>query len=85
MLVQVNLIEKWKKAKFGGKKRTIIGTMNISKTGLKTAANMVPSLIGPERQLGLIIYRLAHGCLFPVFIDHFGISKSLVTKILTTV
>lgn len=41
---------------------------------------MVPNPIEPDRLLGLTIYRLAHGCTFPVVRDIFTISKSLATK-----
>ena len=47
---------------------------------LKTPANLVPEPIEPNRQLGLTIYKLAHGCTFTVICDVFGISESLATQ-----
>ena len=41
---------------------------------------MVPNTTKPERELGLTIYRVAHGCSFPFVNEIFGISKPFVTK-----
>lgn len=38
----------------------------------KTPTNLVPDPIQREKQLALIIYRLAHGCSFAVISDLFG-------------
>ena len=45
---------------------------------------MVPNTTKPERELGLTIYRVAHGCSFPFVNEIFGISKPFVTKSSTT-
>ena len=44
---------------------------------MKTPTNFEPNPIEPHRQLGLTLYRLAHGCDFQVIEDVFGVSKSL--------
>ena len=41
---------------------------------------MSPNPIEDHRQLGLRIYRLAHGCSFKVIMDTFGVSQSLATE-----
>ena len=41
---------------------------------------MVPNPIENHRQLGLTIYRLAHGYSFKVIMDIFGVSQSLATE-----
>ena len=45
----------------------------------KTPTNFQPNPIEPHRQLGLTLYRLAHGCSYQVIEDVFGVSKSLAT------
>ena len=47
---------------------------------VKTPTNLGPEPIEPSRQLGLTIYKLAHGCTFTVIGDVFGISESLATQ-----
>ena len=47
----------------------------------KTPTNLVPTPIEADRQLALTIYRLAHGCSFPVLSDIFGVSKSLAVDV----
>ena len=41
---------------------------------------MVPNPIEDHLQLGLTIYRLAHGCSFKFIMDIFGVSQSLATE-----
>ena len=41
---------------------------------------MVPQQIETHRNLGLTLYRLAHGCSFKVIQVIFGVSKSLATS-----
>ena len=43
----------------------------------KVPTNLQPNPIEPHRQLGLTLYRLAHGCDFQVIEDVFGVSKAL--------
>ena len=43
----------------------------------KTPTNAVPNPIEAHRQLGLAIYRLAHGCTFTTLSDLFGVSISV--------
>ena len=77
----------------GGETFILIGTMNnlnqnfiiiilnrIDASIVKTPTNLVPEPVGPNRQLGLTIYKLAHGCTFTVIGDVFGISESLATQ-----
>ena len=40
---------------------------------IKEPTVMVPNSIGPQRQLALIIYRMAHGCSFKVLKYIFGL------------
>ena len=47
---------------------------------VKQPTNMIPNPIEKYRQLALTIYRLAHGCLFNVLKDLFGVSQSLPTE-----
>ena len=47
---------------------------------VKTPTSLGPEPIEPSRQLGLTIYKLAHGCTFTVIGDVFGISESLATQ-----
>ena len=46
----------------------------------KEPTYMVPNPIEDHPQLGLTIYRLAHGCSFIVIMDIFGVSPSLATE-----
>lgn len=46
----------------------------------KEPTHMVPNPIETHRQLGLTIYRMAHGCSFKVLKDVFGVSQSLCTE-----
>ena len=46
----------------------------------KKPTYMSPNPIEDHRQLGLTIYRLAHGCSFKVIMDIFGVSQSLATE-----
>lgn len=43
----------------------------------KVRTNFQPNPIEPHRQLGLTLYRLAHGCDYQVIDDVFGVSKAL--------
>ena len=52
----------------------------IEASFVKTPPNLVPEPTEPNRQLGLTIYKLAHGCTFTVIRDVFGISKYLATQ-----
>ena len=47
---------------------------------VKTPTNLVPEYTELNRQLGLTIYKLAHGCTFTVICNVFGISESLATQ-----
>ena len=47
---------------------------------VKTPTNLVSEPIEPNRQLGLTVYKLAHGCTFTVIGDVFGISEFLATQ-----
>ena len=47
---------------------------------VKTPTNLVSEPIEPNRQLGLTVYKLAHGCTFTVIGDVFGISESLAIQ-----
>ena len=69
------------KEKFRINKETFDFVLNIIRQFIeKTPTNLVPNPIEPDRQLGLTLYRLAHGCSFVVMSDLFGVSKSLATK-----
>ena len=69
------------KSKFRLKKDNFNIILNrIEVSIVKTPTNLVPESIEPDRQLGLTIYKLAHGCTFMVIGDVFGISKSLATQ-----
>ena len=43
----------------------------------KQPVNLKPFPTTPEQQLGLTLYRLAHGCSFSMVADLFGVSISL--------
>ena len=47
---------------------------------VKTPTNLLPEPMEPNRQVGLTIYELAHGCTFMVIGNVFGISESLATQ-----
>ena len=80
-----NVYFNWDNEQFKPKFRLTKGNSNIilnriEASVVKTPTNLVPEPIKPNRQLGLIIYKLAHGCTFTVIGDVFGISESLATQ-----
>ena len=80
-----NVYFNWDNEQFKPKFRLTKGNFNIilnriEASVVKTPTNLVPEPIKPNRQLGLIIYKLAHGCTFTVIGDVFGISESLATQ-----
>ena len=46
---------------------------------------MVPFPIEPHRQVGITLYRCAHGCTFSTVADIFGVSMSLAEQVLASV
>ena len=63
--------------------RTINIILNrIEASIVKKPTNLVPEPIEPKKQLGLTVYKLAHGCTFRVIGDVLGISGSLATQIM---
>ena len=53
---------------------------NVGKYLVKTPTNAVPFPIEPHGQIGLTLYRLGHGCSFPVLSELFRVSRSLATE-----
>ena len=47
--------------------------------------NMVPFSIEPHRQLGITLYRCAHGCTVSTVADLFGVSMSLAEQVFASV
>ena len=52
---------------------------------VKEPTNMVPFPIEPHRQLGITLYRCAHGCTFSTVVDLFGVSMSLAEQVFASV
>ena len=52
---------------------------------MKTPTNAVPFPIEPHRQIVLTLYRLGHGCSFPVLSELFGVPRSLATETINLV
>ena len=73
-----NVYFNWDNEQFKSKFRLIKDNFNIilnriEASIVKTPTNLAPEPIEPNRQLGLTIYKLAHGCTFTVIDDVFGI------------
>ena len=80
-----NVYFNWDNEQFKWKFRLTKDNFNIilNRIGasiVKTPTNLVPKPIEPNRQLGLTIYKLAHGCTFTVIGDVFGISESFASQ-----
>ena len=80
-----NGYQNWTEEQFKYRKRIPrdifnISLGNIGKYLVKTPTNAVPFPIEPHRQIGLTLYRLGHGCSFPVLSELFGVSQSLATE-----
>ena len=74
-----NVYFNWDNEQFKSKFRLTKDNFNIILNRIEssivtTPTNLVPEPIAPNRQLGLTIYKLAHGCTFTVIDDVFGIS-----------
>ena len=52
---------------------------------VKEPTNIVPFPIEPHRQLGITLYRYAHGCTFSTVTDLFGLSMSLAEHVFASV
>ena len=75
----------WDNEQFKSKFRLTKDNFNIilnriEATIVKTFTNLVPKPIEPNRQLGVTIYKLAHGFTFTVIGDFFGIFQSIATQ-----
>ena len=75
----------WTDAQFKARVRVNRDTFNFILDEIrpdieKTPTNLKPTPIEAHRQLGLSLYRLAHGSDFQVIEDVFGVSKSLGIK-----
>ena len=67
----------WDNQQFKSKFRLIKDNFNIilnriEASIVKTPANLIPEPIERNRQLGLTIYKLAHGCTFTIIGDVFS-------------
>ena len=82
-----NVYFNWDNEQFKSKFRLTKDNFNIilnriEASIVKTPTNLVPEPIEPNKQLGLTVYKLAHGCTFRVIADVLGISGSLATQIM---
>ena len=80
-----NIYFNWDNEQFKSKFRLAKDKFNIilnriEASIVKTPTDLVLEPIEPNRQLGLTIYKLAHGCTFTVIGNVFGISESLATQ-----
>ena len=70
----------WEEYEFKRRLRVTPETFNIILHHIredikKHPTNLEPFLTTPEQQLGLTLYRLAHGCSFSTVADPFGVSN----------
>ena len=75
----------WNDAQFKSRVRITCATFEFLLTEIgpsitKPPTNWIPKPIETHRQLGLTLYRLAHGCSFQVLDDVFGVSRSLASE-----
>ena len=80
-----NVYFNWDNGQFKSKFRLTKDNFNIilnriEASIVKTPTNLVPEPTEPNGQLRLTIYKLAHGSIFKVIGDVFGISESLATQ-----
>ena len=80
-----NVYFNWDNEQFKSKFRLTKDNFNIilnriEASIVKTPTNLDPEPIEPNRQLGLTIDKLAHGCTLTVIGDVFGISESFATQ-----
>ena len=80
-----NVYFNWDNEQFKSKFRHTKDNFNIilnrtEASIVKMPTNLVSGPIEPNRQLGLIIYKSAHGCTFTVIDNAFGIFESLATQ-----
>ena len=80
-----NVCFNWDNEQFKSKFRLTKDNFNIivkriEASIVKTPTNLVPEPIEPNRQLGLTINKLPHGCTFTVVGDVFEIFESLATQ-----